>query len=112
VRLGKDQQHYNAALDEHFYSLLGIGTEALLGNSGPPYDASILRAAKTVRRQLQGSVTAASVVHCAQPLLDRLSSEGSKARTVDGCRQLWLDACGRVAAIGMSDEAHSSSRTS
>jgi hypothetical protein len=97
ARIGKDQLFYNAALEEHFCSLLGVGTEAL---GGPPYDATLLRAARTIRFQLQGPVTAESVVRLAQPLLDRLSSECAKARAVALCRQLWIDFCTRFASIG------------
>jgi Zinc finger, C3HC4 type (RING finger) len=97
-RIGKDQLFYNAALDEHLCKLLGIETQAL-GGPGP-HDAMVLRAARTIRFQLQGPITSASVVNRCQPLLDRLTSEGAKPRTVDGCRQLFVDACHRLAAIG------------
>jgi hypothetical protein len=97
VRIGKDRLLYNAALDEYFCSLLGVGQEAL---GGPPYDATLLRAARTIRFQLQGPVTAESVLRLAQPVLDRLSREGAKARTVALCKQMWIDFCTRVASIG------------
>jgi hypothetical protein len=99
ARIGKDHHlFYNAALDEHFCSLLGAGAEALGRSGGPVYDATLLGAGWLLRQDAAG---AASVVNVAQkPLLDRLAREGAKARTVDGCRQLWLDFCRRVAAIG------------
>jgi hypothetical protein len=98
ARVGKDHLFYNAALDQHFCSLLGAGAEALGRSGGRVYDATLLGAGWLLR---QDAAAAASVVNCAQkPLLDRLAREGAKAGVVDGCRRLWLDFCRRVASIG------------
>jgi hypothetical protein len=94
---GKDRLHFNARLGEHFCALLGVEPDAF---DPPPHDAQLLRAAASLRAQLQNPGTAAPVLQRDQPLLDRLSREGAKPRAVDECRRIWIGSCTQLASIG------------